>query len=55
MRYPVLRRGAFRGFYEEQARYAFRLIADGTANDFLWSDRDSEDGGVESSFDFVLP
>ncbi|AYH43073.1 peptide-modifying radical SAM enzyme CbpB [Azoarcus sp. DN11] len=44
--------GAFCGFYEEQTRYAFRLIADGKANDFLWDGWDAE---VESSFDFVLP
>lgn len=33
--------GAFCGFYEEQVRYAFRVIADGCANDFLmdgWDD-----------------
>lgn len=47
--------GAFCGFYEEQTRYAFRLIADGKANDFLWDGWDAEDGGVETSFDFVLP
>ncbi|NMG46432.1 peptide-modifying radical SAM enzyme CbpB [Aromatoleum toluvorans] len=47
--------GAFCGFYEEQTRYAFRLIADGKANDFLWDGWDAEEGGVESSFDFVLP
>jgi len=43
--------GAFCGFYEEQVRYAFRLIADGKANDFLW---DGWDTGVERSFDLVL-
>ena len=43
--------GAFCGFYEEQVRYAFRLIADGKANDFLW---DGWDEGVESTFDLML-
>lgn len=47
--------GAFCGFYEEQTRFAFRLIADHKANDFLSDGWDSADGGVESSFDFVLP
>lgn len=42
--------GAFCGFYEEQVRYAFRLIADGRANDFLW---DEWDKGVETSFAFT--
>jgi uncharacterized protein len=41
--------GAFCGFYEEQVRYAFRLIADGKVNDFLW---DGWDEGVETSFAF---
>ena len=43
--------GAFCGFYEEQVRYALRLIADGKANDFLW---DGWDLGVESTFDLML-
>ena len=30
------RTGAFCEFYEEQVRYAFRLIADGIADDYLW-------------------
>jgi uncharacterized protein len=30
------KRGAFCEFYEEQARYAFRLIADGKAEAYLW-------------------
>ncbi len=36
--------GAFCGLYEEQTRYAFRLIADRLADDFLWEgwDRDTE-------------
>lgn len=42
--------GAFCGFYEEQVRYAFRLIADGKANDFLW---DGWDAGVERTFDLM--
>lgn len=29
--------GAFCGLYEEQTRYAFRLIADNKAEDFLWN------------------
>ena len=35
--------GAFCEFYEEQVRYALRLIADGRENDFLWDgwDRDT--------------
>lgn len=39
--------GAFCGFYEEQVRYAFRLIADERAEDFLW---DGWDRGVETTF-----
>jgi uncharacterized protein len=36
--------GAFCEFYEEQVRYAFRLIADEKADDFLWDgwDRDMQ-------------
>lgn len=34
--------GAFCEFYEEQVRYAFRLIADGKENDFLWSEWDKD-------------
>ncbi|WP_084502085.1 peptide-modifying radical SAM enzyme CbpB [Fundidesulfovibrio putealis] len=36
------RMGAFCGFYEDQTRYALRLIADGKADDFLWDGWDSE-------------
>jgi uncharacterized protein len=36
------RQGAFCGFYEDQVRYALRLIADGRADDFLWDGWDSE-------------
>lgn len=43
--------GAFCGFYEEQVRYALRLIADGKAQDFLW---DGWDAGVETSFQVAL-
>lgn len=43
--------GAFCGFYEEQVRYAFGLIADGKANDYLW---DGWDDGVDSTLDIVL-
>lgn len=42
------RRGAFCGFYEEQVRYALRLIADGRADDFLW---DGWDKDAETVFD----
>jgi uncharacterized protein len=41
-------KGAFCRFYEEQTRYALRLIADGRAEDFLW---DGWDSGVETTFD----
>jgi len=36
------RTGAFCGFYEEQARLALRLIADGVSKDFLWDDWDRD-------------
>ena len=39
-------RGAFCQFYEEQVRYALRLIADGRHEDFLW---DGWDDGTEVS------
>ena len=39
--------GAFCEFYEEQVRYAFRLIADEKVNDFLW---DGWDQGLDQSF-----
>jgi uncharacterized protein len=29
---------AFCEFYEEQVRYAFRLITEGEENDFLWEE-----------------
>ena len=38
------RKGAFCHFYEEQVRYALRLIADGRHEDFLW---DGWDEGTE--------
>ncbi|MDO8606579.1 MAG: peptide-modifying radical SAM enzyme CbpB [Phaeospirillum sp.] len=41
--------GAYCGFYLEQARYAFRLIADGVADDYLW---DGWDEGTETAFSF---
>jgi len=41
------RRGAFCGFYEEQTRYAFRIIAEGKADAFLW---DGWDKGLRDSF-----
>lgn len=34
--------GAFCGFYEEQVRYAFRLIADGNHAAYLWDDWESD-------------
>lgn len=40
--------GAFCEFYEEQVRFAFRLIADGKANAFLW---DHWDEGIATTFD----
>jgi uncharacterized protein len=40
------RKGAFCQFYEEQVRYALRLIADGRHEDFLW---DGWDSGTEVS------
>ena len=36
------RTGAFCEFYEKQVRYAFRLIADETADDYLWDDWDKD-------------
>lgn len=39
--------GAYCGFYQEQVRYAFRLIADGRADDFLWN---GWDDGTETTF-----
>jgi uncharacterized protein len=39
-------KGAFCAFYEEQVRYALRLIADGRHGDFLW---DGWDEAVEMS------
>jgi uncharacterized protein len=36
------RTGAFCEFYEEQVRYAFRLIADGIADDYLWNGWDND-------------
>jgi uncharacterized protein len=41
--------GAFCEFYEEQVRYAFRLIADGKENDYLW---DNWDNGTSEVFRF---
>ena len=43
--------GAFCEFYEEQVRYAFRLIADGREDAYLW---DGWDEGVETALDVVL-
>jgi uncharacterized protein len=36
------RTGAFCEFYEEQVRYAFRLIADKKSDDYLWDNWDSD-------------
>jgi uncharacterized protein len=41
------RRGSFCEFYKEQARYAFRLISENRAEDFLW---DQWDEGMETTF-----
>jgi len=43
------RTGAFCEFYEEQVRYAFRLIADGVADDYLW---DGWDKGAMTTFEW---
>lgn len=45
------RTGAFCGFYEEQVRYAFRLIADGIADDYLWDGWDDE---TDTVFNYAL-
>jgi uncharacterized protein len=42
--------GAFCAFYREQVNYALRLIADGKANDYLWS---GWDDGTETLFDLA--
>lgn len=47
MRGSLNKPGAFCELYEEQVRYAFRLIADRKENDFLWEDRDS---GTKTTF-----
>jgi uncharacterized protein len=39
--------GAFCEFYEEQVRFAFRLIADGQLDDYLW---DGWDRGLRETF-----
>jgi uncharacterized protein len=41
-------RGAFCRFYEEQVRFALRLLADGQADDFLWEGWDKD---VDTVFD----
>jgi uncharacterized protein len=41
------KKGAFCEFYEEQARYAFRLIAEGIENDYLF---DGWDKNIATSF-----
>jgi uncharacterized protein len=40
MRGGMDRVGAFCEFYEEQVRYAFRVVADDRVNDFLWDEWD---------------
>lgn len=40
-------RGTFCEYYKEQARYAFRLISENRANDFLW---DNWDEGLDTTF-----
>ncbi len=42
------RTGAFCEFYEEQVRYAFRVIADGRENAYLW---DGWDDGTKTTFE----
>ena len=42
--------GAFCEFYKAQANYAFRLIADGKADDFLW---DGWDADTDTTFRYV--
>ena len=44
-------RGAFCEFYEEQVRYAMRLIADGREDAFLW---DGWDNATDTVFDVVV-
>jgi uncharacterized protein len=48
----VAQRGAFCEFYEEQVRYALRLIADGREDAFLW---DGWDNATDTVFDVILP
>ena len=43
--------GAFCEFYEEQTRYAFRLIADGKDQDFLWAGWDK---GMAETFTYTV-
>ena len=45
------RAGAFCEFYEEQVRYALRVIADGRQADFLW---DGWDQGTRASFELSV-
>lgn len=48
----VNRPGAFCDLYAEQTRYAFRSIADGTFEDYLWDDWAS---GTTTAFDLAAP
>lgn len=50
MRAAMNEPGAFCAFYKEQARYAFRLIAENRVDDFLW---EGWDRGTISSFEFA--
>jgi len=50
MRGGMDKTGAFCEFYEEQVRFAFRIIADGTQDDFLW---DGWDKGTKETFKFA--
>jgi len=50
MRGGMDRIGAFCEFYEEQVRYAFRVIADGRERAFLW---DGWDDGMKATFEFA--
>ncbi len=46
----ITNRGAFCEFYEEQVRYAFRLIAEEREQDFLWK---GWDRGMKQTFEFM--
>lgn len=48
----LAQRGAFCEFYEEQLRYALRLVADGREDAYLW---DGWDSATSTVFDVVVP